>query len=189
MDRFGLFLRKIPAKKIVPAYRKANEAGITIPLAHLESHFIAGGDPSKIVDACILAMQKGVDANINTICAIELSGNDPVSVVNACIEPREYYIETFSPNLPDKIIGHCHDGTKVNAACNVKYQLPLNHIWGWTTEQLHLHLSAKIALSINTSDSFRELQLNKQQTEASLLRTATDLLPSTKKIELVYTKG
>ena len=187
-DRVGLFLRKIPANKIVPAYESAAKSGISLSIAQLEAHFLSGGDPIKAVEACILATENGIDADFMATCSIDLTGNDPVRVIKVCMELNSYSFDTFSPNLPDKIIGHCRDGSEVHAVCKVTYNLPVAHVWGWTPDLLHLHLSAKIALSINTSGSFNELQFNKLSNEASLFRTASDMLPSSKKVELLYTK-
>ncbi len=186
IDSLKLRLKNIPVKPIKNALRKAEDEKIAITLHELESHFLASGDPERVIDAMVLAKKNGMSVNLINISAIDLTGKDPVEVVEECLEEKQVVFDTYSKDTHDKIIGYSKDQTRVMASCTLTYNPPINHVFGWKPDSLQEMLSAKISVLINTSESYKELIMKQSQHEAQLLVYAKDKVESVKKIELDY---
>jgi len=63
--------RKVPPKLIVESKIMAVKAGIDIPTDSLESHFLAGGNVSRVVQALIAADKANIDLSFNRRDSIE----------------------------------------------------------------------------------------------------------------------
>lgn len=185
-DRLGMRMRKVPVKPILSALEAAEAGGLSVTAAQLESHFLATGDPEKAVKATLLARRNGIPAEFITLASFDLAGRDPVAAVEACLERQRYAFDTFEPEGADKIVGFTRDGVEAVARCEVTYRPPLNHVFGWRPASLHLHLSARIAILVNTSDDVRTLQMRRQDHEAKLLVVAKDLLETVDRVDLTY---
>ena len=66
--------RKVPPKLIVESKIMAVKAGLAISSNDLESHYLAGGNVMRVVQALIAADKANIELNFNRAAAIDLAG-------------------------------------------------------------------------------------------------------------------
>ena len=81
-------LRKVPPKLVVESKIMAVKAGIEIPTDSLESHFLAGGNVSRVVQALIAADKASIELTFNRAVAIDLAGRDVLEAVRMSVNPK-----------------------------------------------------------------------------------------------------
>ena len=80
--------RKIPPKMIVNAKIMAVKAGLEISTNDLESHYLAGGDVMRVVQALIAADKANIDLIFNRGAAIDLAGRNVLEAVQMSVNPK-----------------------------------------------------------------------------------------------------
>lgn len=66
-------MRGSPASRLICAYRKAEANELNVCLDSIEVHYLAGGNPSEVVDLLIHANKNGIAIDWDTGCAIDLA--------------------------------------------------------------------------------------------------------------------
>ncbi len=84
----GMRLRRIVPKRIVEPLIKARKAGLDINLNQLETHFLAGGNIDKVINALIAAQRAGMSLSFEKACAIDLAGRDVFNAVQMSVTPK-----------------------------------------------------------------------------------------------------
>ena len=70
----GMRLRKIPPSLIVNALINAQKAGLDISSSMLETHYMAGGNESRVVNALIASDKASIPLTFQQATAIDLAG-------------------------------------------------------------------------------------------------------------------
>ncbi len=83
----GMKLRNIDVALIVKCYINATTAGVKINISELESHFMAGGNVERVVDALIVAHGAKINLSSSTARAIDLANRDILLAVQNCVTP------------------------------------------------------------------------------------------------------
>ena len=92
--RVGLFtivfmrFRKVPPKLIVNSKIMAVKAGLDFSTDSLESHYLAGGNVSRVVQALIAADKANIELEFNRAAAIDLAGRDVLEAVQMSVNPK-----------------------------------------------------------------------------------------------------
>ena len=84
----GMRLRRIPPSRIVTPQIKAVKAGLDIPIAKLEAHFLAGGDVDRVINALIAAQRANISLDFQSATAIDLAGRDVLEAVQMSVNPK-----------------------------------------------------------------------------------------------------
>ena len=79
----GMRLRRI-SKKVIAPLIKAHKAGLALTTNQLESHYLAGGNVDRVVDANIAAQRADIDLPFERAAAIDLAGRRIRSGSNVC---------------------------------------------------------------------------------------------------------
>jgi len=114
--------RKVPPTLIVESKVMAVKAGIDIETDMLESHFLAGGNLSRVVQALIAADKASIDLEFNRAAAIDLAGRDVLEAVQMSVNPK--VIET------PKIAAMAKDGIQLKALALVTVRANLDRLVG-----------------------------------------------------------
>jgi uncharacterized protein YqfA (UPF0365 family) len=85
LDLIMMRLRKTPVKVIVDSLILANSANIDLTTLELETHFLAGGDIQKVIEAMVAAKKRGQAVDFRKFAAIDLAGLDLVEKVHNAI--------------------------------------------------------------------------------------------------------
>lgn len=84
----GMRFRRISPQKIVNAYIKARKAGLQVTTDMLETHYLAGGNIERVINALISAKQASINLSFTTACAIDLAGRDVLQAVQMSVLPK-----------------------------------------------------------------------------------------------------
>lgn len=80
-------LRNVDCKLIIGAYINAKKAGVDITISDLETHFMAGGNVERVVEALIVAHGAKIKLSVANAKAIDLANRDILQAVQNCVTP------------------------------------------------------------------------------------------------------
>lgn len=83
----GMKLRNVDVKLIIGCYINARKAGVDVSIYDLETHYMAGGNVSKVVDALIVAHGAKIKLSVANAKAIDLANRDILQAVQNCVTP------------------------------------------------------------------------------------------------------
>jgi len=83
----GMKLRGVDVSLIVNCYINAKKAGVVISLYDLETHYMAGGNVERIVEALIVAHGAKIQLSVENAKAIDLANRDILQAVQNCVTP------------------------------------------------------------------------------------------------------
>ncbi|MBE5736406.1 MAG: UPF0365 family protein [Clostridiales bacterium] len=83
----GMKLRNVDMKLIVNAYINATKAGVKINISDLETHYMAGGNVERIVEALIIAQGAKINLSVANAKAIDLANRDILQAIQNCVTP------------------------------------------------------------------------------------------------------
>lgn len=83
----GMKLRHIDVNMLIDNYINAKKAGINIKIEDLETHFLAGGNVEKVVDALIMSHGAKIALKIEDAKAIDLANRDILEAVRNSVTP------------------------------------------------------------------------------------------------------
>lgn len=79
----GMRLRKVDVRTIIITHIRLHKADLHVPLANLETHYLAGGSPSRVATAMISATRRGGVLTWEEAATIDLGPDDLLEVVRA----------------------------------------------------------------------------------------------------------
>jgi uncharacterized protein YqfA (UPF0365 family) len=157
--RVGLFsiifmrFRKVPPKLIVNAKIMSVKAGIDISTDHLESHFLAGGEVLRVIQALIAADKANIELQFNRAAAIDLAGRNVLEAVQMSVNPR--VIET------PLIAAMAKDGIQLKALCRVTVRANIDRLVGGAGEETILaRVGEGIVTTIGSAESHKNVLEN-----------------------------
>ncbi len=128
----GMSLRKIPPKVIVNARITAYKAGLKdVSVSDLETHFMAGGHVTEVVQALIAADKANIPLDWRRATAIDLAGRDLREAVQTSVYPKVI----DCPNHGGYITGVSKDGIQINTRARVTVRTNIAQLVGGATEE------------------------------------------------------
>ena len=179
--RVGLFnivfmrFRKVRPALIVNARIMAVKAGLDeITTDDLESHYLAGGDVMRVVQALIAADKANIDLKFNRAAAIDLAGRDVLGAVQTSVNPR--VIEMLDEKGNEKLIAAmAKDGIQLMAKAKVTVRTNLDRLVGGATEETILaRVGEGIVSSIGSADSHKSVLENPDSISKLVLEKGLD---------------
>ncbi len=172
--RVGLFniifmrFRKVPPKLIVNCKIMAVKAGLdVITTDDLESHFLAGGDVMRVVQALIAADKANIDLKFNRAAAIDLAGRNVLEAVQMSVNPK--VIET------PLVAAMAKDGIQLKAMSRVTVRANLDRLVGGAGEETILaRVGEGIVSSIGSADSHKGVLENPDNISKRVLEKGLD---------------
>ncbi|MDY0222181.1 MAG: flotillin-like protein FloA, partial [Desulfobacterium sp.] len=119
--------RKVPPKLIVTSKIMAVKSGLDISTDDFESHYLAGGDVSRVVMALIAADKANIDLPFNRAAAIDLAGRNVLEAVQMSVNPK--VIET------PLIAAMAKDGIQLKAISRVTVRANIDRLVGGAGEE------------------------------------------------------
>lgn len=128
----GMSLRKIPPRIIVNARINAFKAGLkTITVEDLETHYLAGGHVTEVVQAMIAADKANIPLDWRRATAIDLAGRDLREAVQTSVYPKVI----DCPSHGGYITGVAKDGIQINVRARVTVRTNIAQLVGGATEE------------------------------------------------------
>ena len=84
----GMRIRRIQPQRLVYPLIKANKAGLNLTISQLETHYLAGGNVDRVINALIAAQRANIDMAFEKACAIDLAGRDVFQAVQMSVTPK-----------------------------------------------------------------------------------------------------
>lgn len=171
--KVGLFnivfmkFRKVPPKVIVKAKIMAVKAGIAITTDELESHFLAGGDVMRVVQALIAADKANIDLKFKRAAAIDLAGRNVLEAVQMSVNPK--VIETPLVSAMAK------DGIQLKAISRVTVRANIDRLVGGAGEETILaRVGEGIVTTIGSADTHKQVLENPDSISKRVLEKGLD---------------
>ena len=159
--------RKVPPKLIVQSKIMAVKAGLDIPSDHLESHFLAGGNVSRVVQALIAADKANIELDFNRSAAIDLAGRDVLEAVQMSVNPK--VIET------PLVAAMAKDGIQVKATARVTVRACIDRLVGGAgSETILARVGEGIVTTIGSADSHKSVLENPDSISKRVLDKGLD---------------
>lgn len=141
----GMRLRRIIPARIVNPLIKARKAGLNVDISQLETHYLAGGNVDRVVDALIAAQRANIDLVFERAAAIDLAGRDVLEAVQMSVNPK--VIET------PEVSAVCKDGIEVKVIARVTVRANIDRLVGGAGEET---IIARVGEGIVTTNGSAE---------------------------------
>jgi len=159
--------RKIPPKLVVETKIMAVKAGLQIPTDFLESHFLAGGNLSRVVQALIAADKANIKLEYNEAAAIDLAGRNVLEAVQMSVNPK--VLET------PLVAAMAKDGIQLKALARVTVRANIERLVGGAGEDTVLaRVGEGIVSTIGSSDSHKAVLENPDMISKTVLAKGLD---------------
>nr|WP_319396998.1 flotillin-like protein FloA [uncultured Desulfobacter sp.] len=171
--RVGLFniifmrFRKVPPKLMVESKIMAVKAGIDIATDSLESHYLAGGNVSRVIQALIAADKANIDLIFNRAAAIDLAGRDVLEAVQMSVNPK--VIET------PIVAAMAKDGIQLKAISRVTVRANIDRLVGGAGEETILaRVGEGIVTTIGSAVTHKQVLENPDTISKTVLSKGLD---------------
>ncbi len=88
LELIGMRFRKVDPQTIVLSRIRAVKAGLDLSTNQLETHYLAGGNVPRVVNAMIAADRANIDLPGTRASAIDLAGRDILDAVQTSVNPK-----------------------------------------------------------------------------------------------------
>ncbi|MDR2635106.1 MAG: flotillin-like protein FloA [Clostridiales bacterium] len=163
----GMRLRKIKMQMLIEAYINAKKAGLDIEVADLETHYMAGGDVLKVVNALISAHSANIALDLKTAKAIDLAGRDVLNAVKVSVNPK--VIDT------PVVAAIAKDGIELRARARVTVRANITRLVGGAGEETIIaRVGEGIVTTIGSAVSHKEVLENPDRISKTVLSKGLD---------------
>lgn len=167
MTLIAMRLRRVPPASIVNPKITSMKAGIDTPIELLESHFLAGGNVERVVNALISADKAGINLAYQQATAIDLAGRDVFEAVQTSVNPR--VITT------PKIAAVAKDGIQLQVICRITVRSNINRLVGGATEETVVaRVGEGIVSTIGSSANYEAVLENPDRISKNVLGRGLD---------------
>jgi uncharacterized protein YqfA (UPF0365 family) len=159
--------RKVPPKLIVTSKIMAVKAGLDFSTDSLESHFLAGGNVSRVVQALIAADKANMELEFNRAAAIDLAGRDVLQAVQMSVNPK--VIET------PMVAAMAKDGIQLKAISRVTVRANIDRLVGGAGEETILaRVGEGIVTTIGSAETHKLVLENPDSISKRVLEKGLD---------------
>ncbi|MDF1577766.1 MAG: flotillin-like protein FloA [Desulfurivibrionaceae bacterium] len=159
--------RKVPPKMIVEGKIMAAKAGLEISTDNLESHFLAGGNVVRVVQALIAADKANIELDFNRGAAIDLAGRNVLEAVQMSVNPK--VIET------PLVAAMAKDGIQLKAISRITVRANIDRLVGGAGEETILaRVGEGIVTTIGSAATHKHVLENPDSISKTVLAKGLD---------------
>lgn len=163
----GMKMRRIKYRMLVDVYIRARKAGLEIDIAELESHVMAGGNISNVVNALISAHSANIDLSLQSAKAIDLAGRDVLNAVKVSVNPK--VIET------PVISAIAKNGIELRVKARVTVRANISRLIGGAGEETIIaRVGEGIVTTVGSSETHKEVLENPDMISKTVLKKGLD---------------
>lgn len=163
----GMRLRRVVPARIVEPQIKATKAGLNIATNQLESHYLAGGNVDRVVNALIAAERANIALGFERAAAIDLAGRDVLQAVQMSVNPR--VIETPIVSAVAK------DGIEVRVRARVTVRANIDRLVGGAGEETVLaRVGEGVVSTIGSANNHKNVLENPDSISKTVLAKGLD---------------
>lgn len=170
----GMSLRKVNTAIIVDSRIMAVKAGLNISTNELETHYLAGGNVVRVVQALIAANKANIELNFQQATAIDLAGRDVLDAVQTSVRPK--VIDCPDPSKGAATVAAvAMDGIQLNAKARVTVRTNIRRLVGGATEETIIaRVGEGIVTTIGSSPSHKKVLENPDMISKTVLARGLD---------------
>jgi uncharacterized protein YqfA (UPF0365 family) len=174
LDLVGMKFRKVDPKTIVYSRIRAVKAGLEIPTAQLETHYLAGGRVPSVINALIAADRAKIELPFDTACAIDLAGRDILRAVQMSVDPQ--VIDVPNPKLGRPTVDAvAKDGIQLKARARVTVRANIQRLVGGATEEtIVARVGEGVVSTIGSSETHAHVLENPDRISRTVLERGLD---------------
>ncbi len=120
-------LRRVAPRLIVEPRISAVKAGLKVPLAMMEGHYLAGGNVQAVINALISADKANIELSFTRAAAIDLAGRNVFEAVQMSVNPK--VITT------PKVTAMAKDGIQLSAMTRITVRANIDRLIGGAGEE------------------------------------------------------
>ncbi|MBQ9306853.1 MAG: flotillin-like protein FloA [Clostridia bacterium] len=163
----GMRIRHISPARLVDPLIKANKAGLNLNIAQLETHFLAGGNVDRVINALIAAQRANIPLAFEKVCAIDLAGRDVFQAVQMSVTPK--VIET------PVVAAIAKDGIELRAKARVTVRTNIERLVGGAGEETIIaRVGEGIVTTVGSSETHKEVLENPDLISRTVLSKGLD---------------
>ncbi|MCU5746391.1 flotillin-like protein FloA [Staphylococcus sp. SQ8-PEA] len=163
----GMRFRRVSPRKVIEPLIKAHKAGLQLETVQLESHYLAGGNVDRVVDANIAAQRAEINLPFERAAAIDLAGRDVLDAVKMSVNPK--VIET------PFIAGVAMNGIEVKAKARITVRANISRLVGGAGEETIIaRVGEGIVSTLGSSDSHTQVLENPDNISKTVLSKGLD---------------
>jgi len=173
-ELIGMRLRRVDPNLIVQNKIRAVQAGLNLTTKDLESHYLAGGRVSNVVQALIAANRANIELTMKTATAIDLAGRDILDAVQTSVNPK--VIDCPSPEKgKDTVDAVAQDGIQLKAKARVTVRANISRLIGGATEETIIaRVGEGIVTTIGSAMSYKSVLENPDAISKAVLEKGLD---------------
>ncbi len=174
IELIGMKLRKVDPRVVVINLIAARKAELDISTNQLETHYLAGGNVTKVVRAMISARSARIPLDFNAACAIDRAGRDILDAVNTSVYPK--VIDCPAQSGPRSTIDAvAQDGIQLKAKARVTVRTNLSRLIGGATEETIIaRVGEGIVTTIGSARSHKEVLENPDNISKTVMNKGLD---------------
>ena len=163
----GMRIRRIQPSKLIYPLIKANKAGLNLTVSQLETHYLAGGNVDRVINALIAAQRANIDMAFEKACAIDLAGRDVFQAVQMSVTPK--VIET------PVVAAIAKDGIELRAKARVTVRTNIESLVGGAGEETIIaRVGEGIVTTIGSSTTHKAVLENPDSISQTVLEKGLD---------------
>jgi uncharacterized protein YqfA (UPF0365 family) len=174
LNLVGMSLRKVNANVIITSRIMAVKAGHEISNDELETHYLAGGNVVRVVQAMIAAAKANIPLSFQKATAIDLAGRDVLDAVQTSVKPK--VIDCPDPTKgPSVVAAVAMDGIQLKAKARVTVRTNINTLVGGATEETIIaRVGEGIVTTIGSASSHKKVLENPDSISRVVLERGLD---------------
>ena len=163
----GMRIRRIQPHRLVYPLIKANKAGLNLTISQLETHYLAGGNVDRVINALIAAQRANIDMAFEKACAIDLAGRDVFQAVQMSVTPK--VIET------PVVAAIAKDGIELRAKARVTVRTNIERLVGGAGEETVIaRVGEGIVTTVGSAETHKQVLENPDLISRTVLDKGLD---------------
>lgn len=163
----GMRIRRIEPKKLVYPLIQANKAGLNLTISKLETHYLAGGNVDRVINALIAAQRANIELAFEKACAIDLAGRDVFQAVQMSVTPK--VIET------PVVAAIAKDGIELRAKARVTVRTNIERLVGGAGEETIIaRVGEGIVTTVGSAETHKQVLENPDLISRTVLNKGLD---------------
>ena len=164
-------IRKIPPKLVANGIINLHRAGLDfVTSEELETHFLAGGNITNVVDALIASDKANIELDYQTATAIDLAGRDIKEAVQTSVYPKVIDCPTEG-----KVSAVAKDGIQLLAKARVTVRTNIEQLVGGATDETIIaRVGEGIVSAIGSAEKYKIVLENPDDISKAVLAKGLD---------------
>ena len=170
----GMSLRRVSPAVVVDSRIMAVKSGLRITTDEIETHYLAGGNVVRVVQALIAASKANIALSFQQATAIDLAGRDVLEAVQTSVRPK--VIDCPDPTKgANTVAAVAMDGIQLKAKARVTVRTNINQLVGGATEEtIVARVGEGIVTTIGSSSSHKKVLENPDMISRTVLARGLD---------------